>query len=321
MPVQTGSPPSLVSRAATEIIYDSLPDPLPVSLTSQNFQARRAAEFGQQIQFAGTDRALDVVTIGMVTWGYYSKYFQVGTPGDSWTHPVTLNVYAVNLDDSPGTLLASITKTVDVPWRAEPNGAKCQYPLWFADADQRCHNGMAFTISFDFTSIALTLPDKVIFGVAFNTQSAGASPYGIDGPYNDLAVGFSPAITVGTSPVAPQSYLNSSANDAYADGGLGGTNYFRLDVGSDEPAIAIKFGPEPEGPGELVGVDGERYVLFRHASIEYGTATWLRVGSEATQARPRGWLPGVPRSSPCRGTNERWPASRGYRFTKAISTT
>jgi hypothetical protein len=266
--------------------YNALPDPLPVSLPAQNFEAAFAAEFGNQVELTGTDRILVSVTVGMVTWAYWSKYNATGTPTPSWSHPITLNVYAANADDSPGSLLGSVTQTFDIPWRAEPDAVNCPGGTrWYSTADTLCHNGVAFSASFDFSAQGLTLPDRVVFGVAFNTQSAGLNPLGAVGPYNDLAVGVA-TTTVGVNPVAPQSYLNSSAGSAYADGGAGGTGTFRLDAGSDNPNIAIEFNTEatmtPPGNGAVPPIDPQIQAIFDAMTVYMQTNKIPSMNTQST---------------------------------------
>ena len=98
---------------------------------------------------------------------------------------------------------------------------------------------MAFDITFDFTGLGITLPDQIIYGIAYNTQSAGQSPIGVDGPYNDLNVGLSSTVTVGTNPNSPLAYLSGTLASSYHDGG--GINVFRLDTGSTHTNGAIQF--------------------------------------------------------------------------------
>jgi hypothetical protein len=63
-----------VLHAQTTPIYNSIPTPLPPSLTSQSFQAWRISEFGNLVKFGGTNRHLSSVTVTMVTWSYFSEY-------------------------------------------------------------------------------------------------------------------------------------------------------------------------------------------------------------------------------------------------------
>ena len=50
---------------------------------------------------------------------------------------------------------------------------------------------MATNIAFDFTSQAITLPNTVVYGIVYNTQTFGPNPYGVDGPYDSLNVALS----------------------------------------------------------------------------------------------------------------------------------
>ena len=229
-------------NAQTTPIYNTIPTPLPVSLINQSFQAQRISEFGNQVVFGGTSRQLTSVTVAMVTLGYFSKYNSPSAPNTGgWSYPITLNLYSVNSDGSPGNVITSVTQSFFIPWRPEPTLA-CGGPLYLG-TDNVCHNGQAFDIIFDFSnrSPALILPNQVIFGIAYNTQSAGQTPTGVDGPYNDLNVGFNATNTVGSNPIAPEAYLNGTIGASYADGGAGGVGVFRRDVGGNYPNIAIEF--------------------------------------------------------------------------------
>jgi hypothetical protein len=248
-------------------IYDSIPDPLPASLVSQSFEAGSISEFGDLITFGTGPRSLTSVTVDMVTWGYFSKYnaldpSEYPTNTGGWIDPaITLNIYAVNNSGSspaPGSLIGSVTDTnVSVPWRPEPTPS-CGGTLW--RASDGCHNGMAFEVNFDFSSQGLILPDQIIFGIAYDTQSAGQNPTGQNLAYNDLNVGLSNAVTAGSNPNAPWAYLNGTIPQAYADNGAGGINRFRLDRGTHTD-VAIDFQatptptptPEPGSLGMMIG--------------------------------------------------------------------
>jgi adhesin/invasin len=237
----------ILLNAQTAPIYDSTPAPLPPSLISQSFQAQRISEFGNLVSFGGPSphhRPLTTVTIDMVTLAYQTKY---NLAGSGWTHDITLNIYSVNNSGpipTPGGLIQSVTQSFFIPWRPEPDPT-CGGTLW--KASDGCHNGMALPITFDLSSLSLVLPSQVIFGIAYNTQSAGSVPIGADGPYNDLNVGLNASgATVGTNLSAPSAYLNGTIAQSYADNGAGGVGVFRLDVGGTHTTIAIQFNvPDP----------------------------------------------------------------------------
>ncbi|HKD07530.1 MAG TPA: Ig-like domain-containing protein [Bryobacteraceae bacterium] len=242
-------------NAQTAPIYDSTPAPLPPSLISQSFQAQRISEFGNLVSFAGPiahRRPLTTVTIDMVTLAYQTKY---NLAGNGWNHDITLNIYSVDnsgASPAPGNLIKSVTQTFFIPWRPEPDPT-CGGTLW--KASDGCHNGMALPITFDLSSLSLVLPNQVIFGIAYNTQSAGSVPIGANGPYNDLNVGLNAAgSSVGVNLSAPSAYLNGAIGQSYADNGAGGVGVFRLDVGGTHTTIAIQF--EVPDPPVFVTVTG-----------------------------------------------------------------
>jgi hypothetical protein len=111
---------------------------------------------------------------------------------------------------------------------------------------------MAFDVTFNFTSMAIVLPDQIIFGIAYNTQSGGQKPIGVDGPYNDLNVGLNKTVMVGSNPNAPLAYLSGTIPESYFAGGP--VDVFRLDTGSTHTDVAIQFGaPEPGTVGLMLG--------------------------------------------------------------------
>jgi hypothetical protein len=250
------------------VIYDSIPSPLPASLVSQSFQAGRISEFGDLIAFGAGPRSLTSVTVAMVTWGYFSKYnalapLQYPTNTGGWIDPaITLNIYSVNnsgAKPAPGSLIGSVTDTnVAIPWRPEPTPA-CGGTLWMAP--DGCHNGMLFEVSFDFSSQYIMLPDEIIYGIAYNTQSGGQNPTGQALAYNDLNVGLNNAVSIGSNPNSPLAYLSGTIAQSYADNGAGGIKVFRLDTGGTHTNVAIAFEAAPE-PGTLGTIIGGELLLL-----------------------------------------------------------
>jgi LPXTG-motif cell wall-anchored protein len=135
----------------------------------------------------------------------------------------------------PGALLGTVTKTVTVPYRpsADPVNCPSAPTAWFNAGTSTCHNGFAFTATFDFVPLVLTVPDRVIVTVAFNTEHHGAAPLSVPGPYNSLNVAVSTGLapTVGTDVDTDSMFLDSSWGGAYADGGTGGLDTLRADDG------------------------------------------------------------------------------------------
>jgi hypothetical protein len=233
MPVQGGT------------IYNNIPGPLPPNVPSLGYQAQQTAEFGDLIQFAGTIRSLTTVTLVMSDFALASDY---GSSSPTWSHPITLNLY--NVDNSganpaPGTLIGTETHTFAIPWRPAADPTCPGGTAWRA-GDGNCYNGLAFEITFDFTGT--TVPDQIIYGVAFNTETYGYQPIGKPGPYISLNFGLNSSAppAVGTRPFPDTAYWNTSTAGNYADGGAGGVGTFRRDTGWTPYSGAVSFDvPEP----------------------------------------------------------------------------
>jgi hypothetical protein len=245
-------------------IYNDIPGTLPGNLFSQAFEAQSASEFGDRVVFTGVARQLTTVTVTMSSWGcqvghWYSADCAT-TPGATFTHPITVNVYAVGVGNQPGALLATKTATVNIPYRPTADYVNCtgsSTGKWYSAADNLCYNGFAANVTVDMSSLAVTLPNSVIVGVAYNTSHYGYAPigeatacYSSSGGcgYDSLNVAaLDPAVTLtaGSNPAPNDAYLNSSWNGAYCDGGAGGLGTFRLDPGAGcwtgfKPALAIR---------------------------------------------------------------------------------
>ncbi len=199
------------------------------------------------MQLAGTNRVLRSTTVTMSTWAKHSEYLSMS--GAGWTHPITFNVYNVNNAGSVpalGALIKSVTQTVDIPWRPEAD-ATCPGTAWRA-SDTQCYNGLAFNVTFDLSSPSVTLPNDVIVGIAYNTQTYGSTPMGVPGPYNSLNVGApkNGAATVGTDVNTDNVFWNTSHAPFYADGGAAGVGIFRHDTNwTPNGTVAIKITASP----------------------------------------------------------------------------
>jgi len=221
-----------MQAANAEVIFDNTPSPLPNNVPSWGYQAEQTSEFGNEISFAGSSRALTNVQITMSDWANQSDWPGVGD-ATGYDEPLTLNFYNPGSGTSVGSLIATRTETVHVPWHTA-NGA----------------SGTAFPVNFDFTGV--TVPDTVIFGVAYNTQNYGANPIGAPGPYISLNYGLPEgAPSVGTDVNPDDEYMNTSTASNYADGGAAGVGIFREDTGWAPNVAAIQVTAVPE-PSTLV---------------------------------------------------------------------
>ena len=239
-PVSTGLPvtsvppsPTPSPAPGTAVVYDSLPGVLPPNMPSQPFQAQQTFEFGDYVHLGGSIRALRTVSFVMSDWALAADY--PALPSTGWAYPLTCNIYAV-IPGVPanhlGALLGSLSQSFVMPWRpAEDPAAPLLYGKhgWTA-SNGLFYNGFAFKVTFDMTSLELTLPDQVIIGIAYNTQTYGAIPTGLNGPYNSLNVGVEGIATVGRDDDPDRVFWNTITAAWYADQGAAGIGIFREDT-------------------------------------------------------------------------------------------
>jgi|GEM_PF-1145588 len=263
--------------ASAATVYGNIPSPLPGNYASQAFEATQTAEFGGLVQLASGPRTNPVVTVTMSSWACQNRVSGacVTTLGTVFSLPITLNIYAANPDNSVGDLLASDTQTFKIPYRPSDDETICP-----KDADGTrwydgtiCYHGLAHNVSWDLGGRNLTLPDRVIVSVMYNTSDYGYQPIGTGAPCHSSSAGcgydslnvavISGAPLVGTDPLTNSAYISSLWRGAYCAGDTGDLGIFRLDagcwtyLGSDiQPAIQIDTYPLQTGPTGPTGATG-----------------------------------------------------------------
>lgn len=189
------------ARAAGGPVYDSIPETPPASYPSLGYQATQTAELGDLVELAGTDRDLQTITVGLVSWACETGGGETcaTTPGSSFTHPITITLYEEGTAPAPGAVIATLTKDVAVPYRPSADPSCPSATQWYSEVLDTCQNGFLFLEEFDFASQVVSLPDRVVVSVSFNTNTWGYEPIGAPGPYQSLNVAvISTAPTVGT---------------------------------------------------------------------------------------------------------------------------
>jgi hypothetical protein len=184
------------------------------------------------------------VTVAMSSWGCQSGAWSSGdcatTPGATFTHPITLNLYGVLPSGEPGSLIASVTQSFAIPFRPSANPACSDTSQWSPNGGTDCFNGLATPIAFNLSGRGVSLPDRVIVAIAFNTTSYGENPIGTSAAcfstpqgcgYDSLNVGLTGPPSVGSLPRPVDAYLDSATPGQYCDGGTDGTGTLRLDAG------------------------------------------------------------------------------------------
>ncbi|MGH9763637.1 MAG: hypothetical protein ACREDR_42545, partial [Blastocatellia bacterium] len=71
-----------IASVPTSVAYNSIPGPLPPNVPSLGFQATQTNEFGDLIQFAGSNRSLSTVTLVMSDWALAADF---GSTNPTWS--------------------------------------------------------------------------------------------------------------------------------------------------------------------------------------------------------------------------------------------
>ena len=239
------APAASADGPAAGVIFDSVPSPLPGNVVSWGFEATSTSEFGDYATFddTNTNRLLQNVDVLMSSWGCQDGTWNAGTCSTttepSFSHPIAFTIYE-NDNGDIGSTIATVTNTFSIPYRpsADPD---CSGGRWQASDGSPCFNGLATKITFDFSSENVTLPDSVIYGVAYSTTHYGTSPLGEGATCYTASGGCGyDALNVGSNSTEPLigmdddrdgAFLNATSGGVYCDSGTGGTGTFRLDTG------------------------------------------------------------------------------------------
>lgn len=196
-----------------DVIFNSISSPLPASYPSLGYEATSTSAFGDKITFGGTSRSLNKAAIMLTSWACKKGNWTNGcitTPGATFSQPVTLNIYNAGNNGSVGSLIKTVTQTFDVPYRPTTDPT-CSTKTNWRDDNGDCHSGYNYVAVFDLGGI--TVPNTVIYSVAYNTRHYGTNPVGIDGSYDSLNVGLnsdSSAPYIGTDTVPDEIYWDST---------------------------------------------------------------------------------------------------------------
>lgn len=269
--------------AADSVAYDAIPATLPSNAGSLGYSATRTSEFGDRVVLGSATGTLARVQVGFSSWACETGAWNTGdcatTPGATFTHPVTVTLYAVGADGAVGAPLASSTETIVAPYRPSGDAVNCDGKKWFDGSE--CVNGVLFTHSFDFSG-AVTLPGEVIVGVAFDTRNGGAHPLATTGPYDALNVAVQGTVTVGSDADVDGVYLNSSVAGNYES--TGPTGVFRADTGwspygtlmlaivLDAPSAAEPPATQPTPPASAEDAIAASGQALPASTVQSGTA-------------------------------------------------
>jgi hypothetical protein len=163
-----------------EVVYSNLPGRL-AGLPAVAFESYSTAEFGGEVQFAGTDRKDPTVTFVLASYACQKgRAASCRTnPGASFSWPLTLEVYQAGAGASIGSLITRVTRKFNIPYRPSARAA-CPDEGWTQGFGAECSFAAIDKVS--FTLAGTTLPSSAVLGLGFDTRDYGANPRKRSGP-------------------------------------------------------------------------------------------------------------------------------------------
>jgi len=210
-----------VSGADAMPVYDNLPNKLPANTPSEGFEATSTSQFGNIVELSSSRRGRrnPRVTFTLSDWACQTGGGEtcVSAKKSSYTWPITVNLYSAGPGNTLGSLLATQTQTVTIPYRPSASAecaTKGKPGEWYDKKSAGCFNGLLTKDAYSFSG--LTLPNEVAVGIAYNTQSYGGEPTGVPGPENSLNVGmFAAAPRYGANPRGEELFVSSNWSQMY----------------------------------------------------------------------------------------------------------
>jgi hypothetical protein len=167
--------------AGATTLFNNSPIPKLRNVHSLGFESDSLSELGGQVQLTGK-ASLKPTKVSVMMSSWACENLQGGAacltaPGGSFKWPITLNIYQVGPGNQPGALIESVTQNATIPFR--PSARKRCAPTsegvvgWSA----QCFSSKAFLVSFTGAELGnISLPEKVILSVAYNTTHHGYAP-------------------------------------------------------------------------------------------------------------------------------------------------
>jgi len=230
----------ICDRGSRLVAYNDMPyDVVNCLNPAEGFECCQRNEFGDQVTLAGsttfpgrTLRSLKVLfgSYACQTGGWNTGDCQ-SAPGSTFAWPITARLYSPSNTTTP---LAMVTVTQSIPYRPPTDAVRCPTPgsgatvanRWYNPAapgpgETHCQNNIATVLTFTFPG-NVTLPDSVIWTVAFNTSTSGYNPVHspcviANCPYDSLNVGtksYPNAPYAGTDPNEAEVWTSTAANPA-----------------------------------------------------------------------------------------------------------
>ena len=201
------------------VSYGNIPSVLDLSYLSVSANGQQVVGMGNLVQGAAeSGEFVQAVKAVLVTWAPASAWPEWAERDETgYHHLVEAGIYGVQRSGAGEILdfeyVGASECLVHVPWRptVAPDGGP--YP----------YNGHAFEVTIPFLD-RVELPEEYVVLISYNTGSAGASPLGEPGPYNDLNYGLrkgEPRTGVDSDPNSLVQVTPGGWNYSASWGGLG----------------------------------------------------------------------------------------------------
>lgn len=174
------------AASAKVVVYNNIASPLPGNYASIAFEATSTAQYGGEVELAGTARKNPTVTVAMSTWACQYGNWQTDTCATpkakkKFEWPLTLTVYDAGPGNTIGAEVAAVKKEYKLPYRPSVSALCAHSPYndpgaWYDATSNECFHGLAFTEKFHLPGV--TLPSDAIITVSVDTSNYGAEPVG-----------------------------------------------------------------------------------------------------------------------------------------------
>ncbi len=243
--------------ASADVVYNSIPDPLPTNVASLSYASSSTTEFGNAVNVTSGSWQLNQISVVLSDWAVQSSFPGVGTSA-GFFESLTMNLYNYGPNGTVGSQFATLTINALIPWRPAASGG-CANGAFSQGGS--CWYGLASIATFNFSSQNINLPNTFIYGLNFNNAASG--------PYSLVNFGVGAGPTIGSNVNVGGVYINSTSPGSYSDSGANGLGTFRSDPqGWDgyQPEITIGAAPlvVPE-PGSLALLASGLFATFTKA--------------------------------------------------------
>jgi hypothetical protein len=173
--------------AGAELIYRNMPAKHQLD-GAEGFQCCGTSAFGGEVTFAGSKRNSPTITAGLLSFACEEGGNETckTKKNATFTWPITLEIYEPGVGDAVGPLITRVTSTFAIPYRPSESPKCPEVEGWTKGYGSECFIAIAKNIS--FTLKGFKLPETAIIALAFNTESYGSKPTGMEGPENSLNV-------------------------------------------------------------------------------------------------------------------------------------